>query len=124
MKERGDTLPIQHPQWGDGARKVALVMLLMSQARSIGVFDSAHLLHLAVGGSILFIRGGGLSYYKRGRFKPTRPNLQSPLIYQEDVHATAASVCPLNVIYRVRPFFVPLQHFERFLKCIRGLKDF
>ena len=50
MKERGDTLSIRHPHWSDGARKVALGVFLMSQARRVGVVDLVHFLHLAVGG--------------------------------------------------------------------------
>ena len=45
-----DTIPIHHPQRGDGARKVALCVYLMSQVGKINVVGSAHFLHLAVGG--------------------------------------------------------------------------
>ena len=45
----------------------------MSHDRRVSVVDLAHFLHLDVGGSLLFIRGGVLSYYKRGRFREIGP---------------------------------------------------
>ena len=65
-KARRDTISIQHSNWNDGARKIPPVVYLMSQARRLYFGDLVHVLHFAVGASILFIRDGGLSYYKRG----------------------------------------------------------
>ena len=72
-RDREDAISTHRPQWGDGARKVALGIYLMSQARQINIVDMVHFLHLAVGGSLLFIRDGSVAYYKRGRFRKIGP---------------------------------------------------
>ena len=45
-----DTISIHHLQWGDGARKVALGVHLMSHVREINVVDLVHFLHHDVWG--------------------------------------------------------------------------
>ena len=37
------------------------------------MYDLVHFLHIAVGGSLLFARSGGLAYSKRGRFREIAP---------------------------------------------------
>ena len=67
--DREEAISTQFPQWGDGARKVALGVYLMSHVRQVNIVDMVHFLHLAVGGSLLFVRDRSVSYYKRGAFR-------------------------------------------------------
>ena len=46
----------------------------MRKVRIINVADLVHLLHLSVGGPLLFVRDGGLSRYKRERFREIGPD--------------------------------------------------
>ena len=69
------TISSHYDHWCDGTRKVARGVHLMSQIGRIYAFDLVHFLHLAVGGSLLFIRSGGISYYKRGRFREIGPSV-------------------------------------------------
>ena len=48
--DREEAISTQFPQWGAGARKVALGVYLMSQTRQVNIVDMVHFLHIAVGG--------------------------------------------------------------------------